>query len=122
MRGSSEVPECGNLTFCYCNMILFALGSRSSGAKWHHGKGFLSFPITKSICKQFIVDFLCNLAWETSGTFAELNSRLADIEQWVHLGEHLSTLLEDARAELEEYLSHLTKHRVLSYERKSRWQ
>ena len=54
----------------------------------------------------FVVDFSRNLAQENGDKFAGLNSRLADLERRVHRGENLSTLLDEARAELEEFLSH----------------
>ena len=56
--------------------------------------------------RRFVVDFLRNLAQENGEKFAGLNSRLADLERQVHRGENLSTLLDEARAELEEFLSH----------------
>ena len=53
----------------------------------------------------FIIDFSRNLARENKSNFTELNSRLAALERRVHRGENLSALLEEARAELDEYLS-----------------
>ena len=55
--------------------------------------------------RQFIIDFSRNLARENKSKFVELNSRLAALERRVHRGENLSALLEQARAELDEYLS-----------------
>ena len=56
--------------------------------------------------RRFIIDFSRNLACENKSKFTELNSRLAALERRVHRGENLSALLEEARAELDEYLSH----------------
>ena len=55
--------------------------------------------------RQFIIDFSHNLARENKNKFTELNSRLVALEQRVHRGENLSALLEEARTELDEYLS-----------------
>ena len=56
--------------------------------------------------RRFVVDFSRNLAQENGDKFAGLNSRLADLERRVYRGENLSALLDEARAELEEFLSH----------------
>ena len=54
---------------------------------------------------RFIIDFSRNLERENKSKFTELNSRLAALEPQVHRGRNLSALLEEARAELDEYLS-----------------
>ena len=56
--------------------------------------------------RRFVVDFSRNLAQENGDKFAGLNSRLTDLERRVQRGENLSALLDEARAGLEEFLSH----------------
>ena len=64
------------------------------------------------LCR-FIIDFSRNLARENKSKFTELNSRLAALERRVHRGENLCALLEEARAELDEYLSHQAQGAML---------
>ena len=61
----------------------------------------------------FIIDFSRNLARENKSKFTKLNSRLAALERRVHRGENLSALLKEARAELDEYLSHQAQGAML---------
>ena len=63
--------------------------------------------------RRFIIDISHNLARENKSKFTELNSRLAALERRVCHGENLSTLLEEARAELDEYLSHQAQGAML---------
>ena len=89
----------------------FCTGVEELWCNWHHEKGGVSLPSNwyeagKVRLRRFVVDFLRNLAQENDDKFAGLNSRLADLERRVHRGENLSTLLDEARAELEEFLSH----------------
>ena len=62
---------------------------------------------------QFIIYFSCSLAMENKSRFTELNSRLVALERRVHRGESLSTFLEEARAELDKYLSHQAQGAML---------
>ena len=62
---------------------------------------------------RFIIDFSRNLARENKSKFTELNSRLAALERRVQRCENLSALLDEARAELDEYLSHQAQGAML---------
>ena len=63
------------------------------------------YEASKVRLRGFIIDSCRNLARENKSKFTELNSRLVALERRVHRGENLSALLEEARAELDEYLS-----------------
>ena len=89
----------------------FCTGVEELWCNWRHEKGGFSllsnwYEAGKVRLRRFVVDFSLNLARENGDKFAGLNSRLADLERRVHRGENLSTLLDEARAELEEFLSH----------------
>ena len=89
----------------------FCTGVEELWCNWRHEKGGFSllsnwYEAGKVRLRRFAVDFSCNLAQENGDKFAGLNSRLTDLERRVQRGENLSALLDKARAELEEFLSH----------------
>ena len=117
LGGLSGVPDGGSLTFRCSKMRPFALESMTSGVIGLERRRFFLlsdwYEAGKVRLRRFIIDISHNLARENKSKFTELNSRLAALERRVRHGENLSTLLEEARAELDEYLSHQAQGAML---------